>query len=60
MKKIIMILGMVSVLVSCKNTDQQGVVADDVQKVTIDSKGMYSKEFNINENDVLLLNFIKQ
>ncbi|QKJ62222.1 glycoside hydrolase [Flavobacterium sp. M31R6] len=30
------------------------------EKVTIDSKGMYSKEFNINENDVLLLNFIKQ
>jgi xylan 1,4-beta-xylosidase len=30
-----------------------------IEKVTIDSKGMYSKEFNINENDVLLLNFVK-
>jgi xylan 1,4-beta-xylosidase len=30
------------------------------EKVTIDSKGIYSKDFNINENDVLLLNFVKQ
>ena len=30
------------------------------EKVTVDSKGMYSKDFNINENDVLLLNFVKQ
>ncbi|MBW4359247.1 GH39 family glycosyl hydrolase [Flavobacterium taihuense] len=30
------------------------------ENITIDSKGMYSKEFNINENDVLLLNFVKQ
>ncbi|WP_281238216.1 GH39 family glycosyl hydrolase [Flavobacterium praedii] len=31
-----------------------------IEKVTIDSKGIYSKDFKINENDVLLLNFIKQ
>ena len=30
------------------------------EKVIIDSKGIYSKDFNINENDVLLLNFVKQ
>jgi xylan 1,4-beta-xylosidase len=30
------------------------------EKVTIDSKGIYSKDFNINENDVLLLTFVKQ
>ena len=30
------------------------------QKVIIDSKGAYSKEFNSNENDVFLLNFVKQ
>lgn len=30
------------------------------ETVTIDAKGTYSKDFNINENDVLLLNFLKQ
>ena len=30
------------------------------ETVTIDANGMYKKDFNINENDVLLLNFIKQ
>jgi xylan 1,4-beta-xylosidase len=30
------------------------------ESVTIDAKGIYSKNFNINENDVLLLNFVKQ
>ncbi|WP_264565808.1 GH39 family glycosyl hydrolase [Flavobacterium sp. N3904] len=30
------------------------------ETVKIDSKGIYSKDFKINENDVLLLNFIKQ
>jgi len=30
------------------------------EKVIIDSKGIYSKDFKINENDVLLLNFVKQ
>jgi xylan 1,4-beta-xylosidase len=29
------------------------------ETVTIDSKGIYSKDFKINENDVLLLNFVK-
>ena len=28
--------------------------------VTIDAKGIYNKDFNINENDVVLLNFVKQ
>ncbi|MNL44543.1 hypothetical protein D3C87_1671250 [compost metagenome] len=31
-----------------------------IETVTIDAKGMYSKEFKINENDVVLLNFVKQ
>lgn len=30
------------------------------EKVTVDSNGIYSKDFNLNENDVLLLNFVKQ
>jgi len=30
------------------------------EKVTIDSKGIYSKDFKINENDVVLFNFVKQ
>ncbi len=30
------------------------------EKITIDSKGKYSKDININENDVLFLNFVKQ
>jgi len=30
------------------------------ENITINSKGIYSKDFNLNENDVLLLNFIKQ
>jgi len=30
------------------------------ETVKIDAKGIYSKDFKINENDVLLLNFIKQ
>jgi xylan 1,4-beta-xylosidase len=30
------------------------------EQITIDSKGVYSKDFNINENDVLLLNLVKQ
>ena len=29
------------------------------ETVTIDGKGIYSKDFKINENDVLLLNFVK-
>ncbi len=39
MKNVVMILAAVGVLSlsSCKNTDKQGVVTDDVQKVTIDS-----------------------
>ena len=47
MRKIFMILGMVSVLVSCKNTDQQGVVVDDVQKNTIDSRKMVAQKQRI-------------
>ena len=30
------------------------------ETVTIDANGMYKKDFKMNENDVLLLNFIKQ
>jgi xylan 1,4-beta-xylosidase len=30
------------------------------EKVTVDAKGMFSKDFSINENDVVLLNFVKQ
>jgi len=30
------------------------------ETVIVDANGMYKKDFNINENDVLLLNFIKQ
>jgi xylan 1,4-beta-xylosidase len=30
------------------------------EEVTIDSKGIYSRDFKINENDVLLLNLVKQ
>ena len=30
------------------------------QKITIDSNGTYSKDFDINENDVYLLNLVKQ
>jgi xylan 1,4-beta-xylosidase len=30
------------------------------EKVIVDSKGVYSNNFNINENDVFLLNFVKQ
>ena len=30
------------------------------EKITIDSKGKYSKDIKINENDVLFLNFVKQ
>ncbi len=29
------------------------------EKVTIDAKGTFSKDFKINENDVFLLNFVK-
>ena len=38
MKKILMIFAVTAVLVSCKNTDKQGVAADvDVHQATIDS-----------------------
>jgi xylan 1,4-beta-xylosidase len=30
------------------------------ETVTIDAKGIYGKDFKMNENDVLLLNFVKQ
>lgn len=30
------------------------------EMVTIDAKGIFSKDFKMNENDVLLLNFVKQ
>ena len=30
------------------------------EKITIDGKGTFSKEFKINENDVFFLNLIKQ
>ena len=30
------------------------------ETITVDSKGMYTKEIGINENDVFLLNFIRQ
>lgn len=30
------------------------------EKVTVDAKGSYSTDFKINENDVVLLNFVKQ
>lgn len=29
------------------------------ETITVDAKGIYRKDFNINENDVLLLNFVK-
>ena len=37
MKKLVMIIAITAVLVSCKNTDAKGVVVDDARKVTIDS-----------------------
>jgi xylan 1,4-beta-xylosidase len=30
------------------------------EKVVIDAKGTYHKDFKINENDVVLFNFVKQ
>jgi len=30
------------------------------EKITIDGKGTFSREFKINENDVIMLNLIKQ
>jgi len=30
------------------------------EKITIDGKGTFSREFKINENDVFFLNLIKQ
>lgn len=37
MKKLIMIFASVAVMVSCKNTDQKGQVADEARQATIDS-----------------------
>ena len=37
MKKLIMILAAVSIFISCKNTDSQGVIVEDVHQTTIDS-----------------------
>lgn len=47
MKKIIMILTFVSFMVSCKNTDKQVVVADDVRQATIDSMKMVAEKQRI-------------
>jgi xylan 1,4-beta-xylosidase len=41
-----------------KEKNKGSIISTEI--VTIDSKGIYNKDFNINENDVLLLNFVKQ
>ena len=49
MKNVVMILAAAGVLSlsSCKNTDKQGVVTDDVQKVTIDSMKQVAEKQHI-------------
>lgn len=47
MKKIAMILGLVTVMLSCKNTDKQGIANDDIHQTTIDSMKMVAEKQRI-------------
>ncbi|MBK9225435.1 MAG: hypothetical protein IPO23_13920 [Flavobacterium sp.] len=61
MKKIIMILTFVSLMVSCKNTDKQVVVENDVRQATIDSmKAVAEKQRIIDSMTIVNQNVQKQ
>lgn len=47
MKKLVMILALTAVMVSCKNTDQKGQVADEARQETIDSMKMVAEKQRI-------------
>lgn len=61
MKKLIMIFASVAVMVSCKNTDQKGQVADEAHQATIDSmKAVAEKQRIIDSMTIVHQNEIKE
>ena len=60
MKKIAMILGLVSIMVSCKNTDKQGVLTDDANKVIIDSMKMVAEKQRIIDSMTIVNQSLQQ
>ena len=47
MKKGILIFASVAIMVSCKNTDKQGVIADEARQATIDSMNTVAQKQHI-------------
>ena len=47
MKNLVIILAAVTIMVSCKNTDKQGAVADETRKSTIDSMNRVAEKQRI-------------
>ena len=61
MKKIILIVALVSFMVSCKNNDKQGVVENDIHQATIDSmKAVAEKQRIIDSMTIVNQNVQKE